>query len=64
MFETAHGISEAGAAGEFGDGRIADDFEMAAGDGFAQQADRRQREDEIANRTATNDENAGLRLHQ
>ena len=64
MFETAHGIGEASGAGEFGDGGIADDFKVATSDGFTQQADGGQREDEVANRTATNDENAGRRVHQ
>jgi hypothetical protein len=36
----------------------------AVRDGFAQQSDRGQREDEIANRTATNDEDSGRRFHQ
>ena len=64
VFEAADGIGEACGAGEFGDGGVADDFEMAAGNGFAQELERGEGEDEVANRTATNDEDSGLRVHQ
>jgi hypothetical protein len=41
---------------------VAEDFEVRAGESFAQQADGRERENEVADRATADDEDA--RLHQ
>ena len=58
ILDGARGIGVGAAFGEGDDVAVAEDFEMRGGKIFAQQSDRREREDEIANRSAADDENA------
>lgn len=61
--KTAHRIGETGGESEVGDAGIAEDLEVASGEVFAQEPDGRQGEDEVANRAATDDEDAGSGAH-
>ena len=61
VFDRARGIRIEAVFGERDDVLVAEDFQMRAGECLAQQLDRGQREDEVADGPATDDEDA--RLH-
>jgi len=63
VFDGAHAVRIAPAFREGNDMAVAEDFEMRRGEVFAQQADRREREDEVANGPTANDKDARLRGH-
>ena len=60
VFDGAGGIGVESSLGEGGDVGVAEDFEVGGGEVFSEESDRGEGEDEIADGTAPDDENAGL----